>query len=177
MVQKTAEGFSLFSPANIRVSKAVFTKSKETTNFLISLNKKISKPDTANLFIIHGTPLLDINGSNSITYIENLLPKLNSLNFTCSLEGSNPFFALKNHLKEEFGKRGVKKVQVVPMLLVSGNHYIKDMVEIRDELSEHFESQIVPSITKSDRFNLLEFDKIRDIIKSNIKEEITKLGC
>jgi len=176
MVKKTAKGFSLFSLANIRVSKAVFTKSKETTDFLISLNKKLSKQDTANLFIIHGTPLLDIEGSNSISYIENLLPKLNPLNFTCSLEGSNPFFALKEHLKEEFGRNSVKKVQIIPMLLVSGNHFVKDMAEIKNELADEFETFIAPSLTKSDKFNLIQMQEIRDIIVSNIKEEIKKSG-
>jgi len=59
---------------------------------------------------------------------------------------------------------------------VSGNHYVKDMVEISDELGEHFESRIVPSQTASERFNLIELDSIRDIMFQNIKEEITKLG-
>ncbi len=62
------------------------------------------------------------------------------------------------------------------MLLVSGNHYIKDMVEIRDYFREDFTSSITPSLTKSDRFNLLEMERVREIIFSNIKEEIIKLG-
>jgi sirohydrochlorin cobaltochelatase len=51
------------------------------------------------------------------------------------------------------------------------------MVEITDELSNDFEASIVPSLSKSDRFNLIELQSIRDIIKQNIKEEIVKLGC
>ncbi len=176
MVKKTAEGFKNFSPSHIRVTKAIFTKSKATTDFLLNLNKKISKKDTANLFIIHGTPLLDINGSESISYVERILPKINPLNFVCSLEGSSPFYALKEYFLKEFDRLDVKKVQIVPMLLVSGNHFIKDMNEITDELGEYFETFIAPPLTQSEKFNLIEMDEIREIIVKNIEEEIVKLG-
>jgi sirohydrochlorin cobaltochelatase len=77
----------------------------------------------------------------------------------------------------DIAQRGYKKVQVVPMLLVSGNHYIKDMVEIRDELSERFESFIAPALGPSGRFNLLEFEDIPRLIRRKIFEEIEKFGC
>jgi len=62
------------------------------------------------------------------------------------------------------------------MLLVSGNHYKKDMNEIKEELSANFDVQIVPTLTKSSQFNFIELPMIKDIIISNIKEAITKLG-
>ena len=176
MVKKTARGFREFSLSNIRVTKAIFTKSKDTTNFLSNLSKQISKDNTANLFIIHGTPLLDIPGSESISYVERLLPKLNPLNFVCSLEGSSPFYALKEHFIREFKKADIKKVQIIPLLLVSGNHFIKDMKEIMDELNRDFETFIAPSITESENFNLIEMEDIKEIISKNIEEEIIKLG-
>ena len=71
---------------------------------------------------------------------------------------------------------GIADIQIVPMLLVSGNHYIKDMVEITQELSAHFNSSIVESITDDEKFNLLNIPKIIEIIKTNIQEEIIKLG-
>jgi sirohydrochlorin cobaltochelatase len=72
---------------------------------------------------------------------------------------------------------GITHVQIVPLLLVSGNHYRKDMVEITEELGEHFQTRIVPPQGKSDRFNLLELESIRAIIRPNIQDEITRLGC
>ncbi len=174
---RTVKGFREFSMANIRYTKAIINKTKETSLMLKSLNEQISQDGVANLYVIHGVPLLDLAGLASVTYAEEFLKLLSKSNYTCSLEGAFPWYAVKEALIEKMKADGVKAVQVVPMLLVSGNHYIKDMVEIRDELSEYFESKIVPSITKSSRFNLLEFNKIRDIIKSNIKEEIIKLGC
>ena len=50
------------------------------------------------------------------------------------------------------------------------------MVEISEELGEQFESRIVPPITNSKRFNLIELEDVRAIIFQNIKEEIIKLG-
>jgi len=62
------------------------------------------------------------------------------------------------------------------MLLVSGNHYIKDMNEICDELSENFKTKIAKPVTKDEKFNLLNIPQIQDIITTNIKQEIIKLG-
>jgi len=175
-VLKTAKGFREFSFSNIRVSNAIFTKTKDTTLFLKELDETISKKDTANLYIIHGTPKLELGGISSVTYVDQFLKVLNPNNITCSLEGAYPFFALKDAIIKKIKTKGLKKVQIVPMLLVAGNHYIKDMVEIKDELSEYFETSITPSITKDKKFNLIEIPKVVDIISANIQEEITKLG-
>ncbi len=174
---RTVEGFKNFSMANIRYTKAIINKTKETSLMLKSLNNEIREEGRANLFVIHGVPVLNLSGLASVSYTEEFLRLLSDFNYTCSLEGAFPWYAVKEPLIEKMKQNGVEKVQVVPMLLVSGNHYIKDMVEISEELSEHFDSRIVPSLTKSDRFNLLEIDSIRSIIRQNIAEEITKLGC
>jgi len=73
-------------------------------------------------------------------------------------------------------KQGVNKLQIIPMLLVSGNHYKKDMNEIKGELSVDFDVSIVPTLTQSEQFNFIELPMIIDIIKDNLKETITKLG-
>jgi sirohydrochlorin cobaltochelatase len=170
------DGFASFSLANFRFTNAILTKTKESSLFLKSLDEKISKDDCANLYIIHGTPKLDTKGIDSISYADRFLSRINKNNYTCSLEGAFPFYAIKDALKAELKKDGVKKIQVVPMLLVSGNHYKKDMHEICEELSDLFETSIVPTITKDKKFNLIEMDGIRKIIKDEISESITKLG-
>ena len=173
---RTVNGFKNFSMANIRYTKAIINKTKESTLLLKELNSRISKDGVANLYIIHGVPLLDLAGLSSVEYSENFLKLLRRSNYTCSLEGAFPWYAIKESLIKKMQQDGVKRVQVVPMLLVSGNHYIKDMVEIKNELSQYFDSFLVPSITKSGRFNLLEIEDVRKIIIQNIKEEIIKLG-
>jgi len=152
------------------------TKTKDTTLFLKHLDETISKKNTANLYIIHGTPKLEFGGLASVTYSAKFLEDKRELNYTCSLEGAFPYFAIKDELMQKMKNDGVKKIQIVPMLLVSGNHYIKDMVEIQDELSEHFKVKIVKSITEDKKFNLLQMKQTTDIIVNNIKEEIIKLG-
>jgi len=39
---------------------------------------------------------------------------------------------VKETIRRKLEEKNISEVQIVPMLLVSGNHYIKDMVEIRD---------------------------------------------
>jgi sirohydrochlorin cobaltochelatase len=176
LLVKTVEGFNSFSLSNIRSTKAIINKTKETSLLLKELNSSISEDGWANLYVIHGVPVLNLSGLASVEYTSEFLKLLDKSNYTCSLEGAFPYYAIKQRLVSQMQEDGVKSVQVVPMLLVSGNHYVKDMVGISEELGENFNSRIVNSITKSDRFNLIELQSIRSIIMQNIQEEITKLG-
>ncbi|RXJ70137.1 cobalt chelatase [Halarcobacter ebronensis] len=175
-LKKIVDGFKIFSLANIGITNAILTTAKDTTEYLKELNEKVSKEDTANLYIIHGTPKLNTIGIESISYTKELLKTLDERNFSCSLEGAFPYFAINDSIKREIKVKGYKKVQVVPLLLVSGNHYIKDMFEIKEDLEDCFESSIVESITQGENFNLLEFPKTSEIIINNIKESFKMLG-
>ncbi|QKF82151.1 sirohydrochlorin cobaltochelatase [Halarcobacter ebronensis] len=175
-LKKIVDGFKIFSLANIGITNAILTTAKDTTEYLKELNEKVSKEDTANLYIIHGTPKLNTIGIESISYTKELLKTLDARNFSCSLEGAFPYFAINDSIKREIKAKGYKKVQVVPLLLVSGNHYIKDMFEIKEDLEDCFESSIVESITQGENFNLLEFPKTSEIIINNIKESFKMLG-
>lgn len=175
-LKKIVDGFKQFSMANLAITNAILTTSKNTTSFLTSLNEQISKDDTANLYIIHGTPKLNTIGIDSINYTSSLLEMIDKRNFACSLEGAFPYFVVNNVIKEKIKEKGFKKVQIVPLLLVSGNHYIKDMTEIKEDLSDDFESFITPSLTQGENFNLLELAKTQEIILSNIKESFKMLG-
>ena len=174
---KIVEGFNTFSMANIRATRAILHKTKETSLTLKGLNDAITKPDRANLYIIHGVPVLDRSGLASVSYTAGFLERLSGRNYTCSLEGAYPWYAIKESLIAQMQADGIERVQVVPMLLVSGNHYRKDMVEITEALSEHFDARIVPSQSGSDRFNLIELESVREIIFGNIADEAAKMGC
>ena len=177
LLVKTVEGFSRFSLSRIRHTGAIFDSSAQTSAVLKKLDDTIGREECANLYVIHGVPPLDSKGLGAVEYSHGLLEALSPANFCCSLEGAYPWSALKDRLMHDIAQRGYKKVQVVPMLLVSGNHYIKDMVGIRDELSERFESFIAPALGPSGRFNLLEFEDIPRLIRRKIFEEIEKFGC
>ncbi len=176
VIKNTVAGFNQFSLSNIRSTNAILTKAKETTLFLKDLNSKVTKDGITNLYIIHGTPRLDNAGIASITYAHDFLDKLSDDNFCCSLEGAFPYYAVKEQLVQDMKRQGVKKIQIIPMLLVSGNHYKKDMNEIKGELSVEFDVEIVPTLTQSEQFNFIELPMIVNIIKDNLQETIQKLG-
>lgn len=175
-LKKIVDGFKHFSLANISFTNAVLTKTKETSDLLKDLNEQITQEDTANLYVIHGTPKLDTVGIDSINYTSSFLEMISEKNFTCSLEGAMPYNQIKDALKSKMQKAGIKKVQVVPLLLVSGNHYMKDMYEIKDDLSNLFESSIVSSITKAEQFNLIELEKVQTIILKEIESSFKMMG-
>lgn len=171
-VKKIVEGFNSFSPSYIKVSDAIFNKSKYTTKALQQIHQQFYDKECANLFIIHGTPKLETAGINSIEYAGGFLSKISKNNLFCSLEGAYPFYAVKDSIIEEIKQKGLKKVKVIPLLLVSGNHFENDAVEIQNELGEHFETSIAKK--GDEKFALIEEDYIIDIIIDEIKEQIVK---
>ncbi len=173
--RKVVEGFRVFSMANIGFSDAILTKTKTTGAVLKSLNNEISKDDRANLYIIHGTPRLDTKGIESINYTSRYLEFINDRNFTCSLEGAFAYSDIKDNLISKIKDRGYKSVQIIPLLLVSGNHYIKDMNEIKDDLSLDFDSSLAEGFS-DENFNLLSFKPVVDTILQNAKETLLKMG-
>lgn len=170
--KKIVQSFNEFAISNITVTNAIFTKTEETTLVLNELDKLVNKKKTANLYVLHGTPKLETAGIASVDYVTQYLEKKSFKNYTCSIEGAFPFFAIKKDLIKEMKKDGIKKVQIIPMLLVSGNHYIKDIAKINEQLSKKFKSKIVKSFSQSEKFNLIELDEIQEIIFNNIKESI-----
>ena len=179
---RMVKGFREFSLANIRYTQPLLQKTKETSLYLKALDEKIreEQKDVINLYIIHGVPVLNLGGLEAVSYTANFLKMINERNLACSLEGEFPFYALKDAIKRDILRLThddkTKKVQIVPMLLVSGNHYDKDMQEICEEVSKYADATIVKSITKDEKFNLIEQKSVREIFKENIAVEMKKLG-
>ena len=182
VLTRMVKGFKNFSLANIRYTNPLLQKTKETSNYLNFLDAKIREKnaDIINLYIIHGVPVLNLGGLEAVNYTANFLKMINERNLTCSLEGEFPFFAIKDAIKRDIlkitGGDKSAKVQIVPMLLVSGNHYDKDMKEICEEVSAYCDASIVPSFTQDEKFNLIEQEEVREIFRENIAIEIKKLG-
>ncbi len=182
VLTRMVKGFRIFSLANIRYSAPLLYKTKETSNYLNFLDAKIRKGNSTiiNLYIIHGVPVLNLGGLEAVNYTANFLKRINERNLICSLEGEFPFFAIKDTIRRDILKftNGDKnaKVQIVPMLLVSGNHYDKDMQEICKEVGEYCNASIVKSFTQDKKFNLIEQERVREIFKENISVEMKKLG-
>ena len=182
VLTRMVKGFREFSLANIRYTNALLTKTKETSNYLNFLDATIrhNTPKAINLYIIHGVPVLNLAGLEAVNYVSGFLQRINPKNITCSLEGEYPFFALKDAIKREIltltqGSQE-SQVNIVPLLLVSGNHYNNDMKEITEEVSNYANATIVDSINEDEKFNLLGQKEVREIFVENIKVELTKLG-
>ncbi len=179
---RMVKGFKTFSLANIRYTNPLLHKTKETSLYLKNLDETIrkNKEDIINLYVIHGVPVLNLGGLESVSYTADFLKVINKNNLTCSLEGEFPFYAVKDTIKakilEHKSNNPDLKVQVVPMLLVSGNHYFKDMIEISEEINEYCNCSITPSLDGTQKFNLLGQDEVRKIFRDNIEVEIKKLG-
>ena len=179
---RMVKGFKKFSLANIRYTNPLLHKTKESSLYLKNLDETIRKDfdDIINLYVIHGVPVLNLGGLESVSYTADFLKMINKNNLTCSLEGEFPFYAVKDAIKEQILQRLKEnpnlKVQVVPMLLVSGNHYFKDMVEICEEIGKYCDSSIAKPLDETSKFNLLGQDAVREIFRSNIEVEIKKLG-
>jgi sirohydrochlorin cobaltochelatase len=177
-IQKVVDGFNLFSLSNIRASRAIFSKNKITTNIIQEIDEKTRDEnfDGANLYIVHGAPDFEQSGALSINYVKELVKALNPKNFFCSLEGSLPFYAIKDSLIRDIKAQNIVSVQIVPLLLVSGNHFDEDVKDILEELQKHFEVTIANSLTGGEKFNLIEMESVRKSITDAIKDEITKTG-
>lgn len=182
VLTRMVKGFKNFSLANIRYTNPLLQKSKETSNYLNFLDAKIREKnsDIINLYIIHGVPVLNLGGLEAVNYTSNFLKMINEKNLACSLEGEFPFFAIKDAIKRDIlkltGGDKSAKVQIVPMLLVSGNHYDKDMKEICEEVGDYCDASIVDSFTQDKKFNLIEQEEVREIFRENISIELQKLG-
>ena len=180
---RMVKGFRTFSLANIRYTAPLLHKTKESSLYLKALDEQIRQGDdeVINLYVIHGVPVLDLGGLEAVRYSADFLKMLNPRNLACSLEGEYPFYAVKDAIKRDIlslvENSSSQKVQIVPMLLVSGNHYDNDMKEICEEVAQYADAKIVDSITQDEKFNLIEQEGVREIFKQNIAIELKKLGC
>jgi len=70
---RMVKGFKKFSLANIRYTNPLLHKTKETSLFLQDLDESIRKEheDIINLYIIHGVPVLNLGGLESVSYTAN----------------------------------------------------------------------------------------------------------
>ena len=177
---RTIKGFRRFSLAQIRYTAPLIQKTKESSLYLKWLDESLRRGDEEliNLYVIHGAPILDLAGLEAISYTKDFLELLNPHNLICSLEGEFPFYATKDSIKRKILQLSGKsaRVQVIPLLLVSGNHYDKDIKEICDEVASYAKVSIAASLTKDEKFNLIEQEQVRRIFCDNIAVEIKKMG-
>ncbi|WP_239686072.1 hypothetical protein [Photobacterium swingsii] len=138
--------------------------------------------------------MLDNPGHQAIHYCDSLLTKISKRNFTCSLEGAWPFGLLIDSLTEEMKQacqpliaNGEKpKLRLVPLLLVSGNHFENDLASIKGQLDADFDVQVAEPVqhalgngfeTVNEKFCMLDVPELIEIIEKQIAEGLIKIGA
>jgi len=168
------EGFRVFSLSKIEYTPAIIHQVKYANRILTALNERFTCRDNEyNLFIYHGAPNLDAPGYNSIWYTQSLLTQLSERNLICSLEGTSPYPLIAPVLKTQLA--GASRVRLIPLLLVSGNHFENDVKRISDDLSQQVQVDIAEAIT-GDRFCLIDFPAVKAALMDQTSECLIKLG-
>ncbi|USD66873.1 sirohydrochlorin cobaltochelatase [Vibrio sp. SCSIO 43136] len=174
---KIVDGFKQFSLSKIEQTPAIMHHSQLATNLLGALHQRFDDGESCNLFVHHGAPLLDNPGHQALSYADCLLTKLCDRNFTCSLEGAWPFSLLKPQLiKKMQTNTQSNKVKIIPLLLVSGNHFVNDMQQIKGDLDEAFDVSIAEPI-QGDKFCMLDMPELEAIIDKQIREGLIRLSA
>lgn len=173
------EGFRQFSLSNIECTPAIIHHTNRASDLLFGLNERFSAGSDINLFVHHGSPYLDNAGHQAISYCDSLLGQLSQKNISCSLEGAFSFGVVKSAIEERITSKKQDdklKLRIVPLLLVSGNHFVKDMVEIKQQLSDLCDVEIAED-EKGESFNLLSTQVVMDIIMLQIEQGLIRLNA
>lgn len=178
-VEMIVDGFRQFSLSQIDYTPAIIHHTHRANDLLSGLNTKFSQGSDLNLFVHHGAPYLDNAGHQAVTYCDTLLSQLSSKNLSCSLEGAQPFELLESSIKRRVDQLGdlngdKPKLRIIPLLLVSGNHFVKDMQDIKQRLSEICDVELAVS-EQGESFNLLSVQQVMDIITLQINQGLIRL--
>ncbi|RWX54799.1 sirohydrochlorin cobaltochelatase [Photobacterium chitinilyticum] len=180
------QGFRQFSLASIEYTPAIMHHTSHTSAILAALNARFANDSDVNLFIHHGAPLLDNPGHQAIHYCDSLLSKLSAKNFTCSLEGAWPYRLIADSLTQEMlqvakntqlsmDEHNVRpRLRLIPLLLVSGNHFVNDLAEIKQNLEPNFDVSVAEPIN-GDKFCLLDFPDLIAVVEQQITEGLVRL--
>ena len=171
------EGFRQFSLSNIEYTPAILHHTQMANKLLAGLNKRFENGSDLNLFVHHGAPYLDNGGHQAIGYCDSLLSQLSDKNLTCSLEGAWPFDLIAPAIKKRIGRIDTPEramLRIIPLLLVSGNHFVKDLVDIKAKLTDLCDVQLAEN-ENGESFNLLETKEVTDIIFLQIAEGLIRL--
>lgn len=184
LLVRTVEGFKHFSPAALRSTHAIFTRTRVTGEILESISKELHEKEPARLYlyVAHGSPYLDQGGLGAYSYSREFLRALSKKNYLCSLEGTFPCHSMMDEIGEILEDRSPGNpasqekpgLVIIPLLLVSGRHFQDDISELTERLSQVAEVRVAPSISKDLPFHLLERDEIKEAIFKEIEQEIAK---
>ncbi|SHO54659.1 sirohydrochlorin cobaltochelatase [Vibrio quintilis] len=173
-VGQIVEGFQQFSLSAIDTTPAIIHHTHRANALLAGLNQRFAQGSDINLFVHHGAPYLDNPGHQAISYCDTFLSQLSAKNISCSLEGAMPFELLKSAIQSRVKAETKPVLRIIPLLLVSGNHFVNDMAEIKAQLSAWCDVHIAEG-AQGESFHLLSLEAVTDIIFTQIDQGLTRL--
>ncbi|MGF1723766.1 sirohydrochlorin cobaltochelatase [Photobacterium nomapromontoriensis] len=174
------KGFRQFSLASIEHTPAILHHTRHASNIMAALDQRFSDGSDVNLFVHHGAPLLDNPGHQAIHYCDSLLARLSERHFSCSLEGAWPFHLVANSLQQNMlacsplDENARPTLRLIPLLLVSGNHFVNDLAQIKERFDEVFDVSVAEPVY-GDKFCLLDLPELQAVIDQQIAEGLTRL--
>lgn len=175
-IQKTVAGFREFSLSNIEITPAIIHDTHNANALMHAIHERFSEDIDANIFICHGAPYIDNTGHQAIAYVDTMLSKLSYKNNTCTLEGAWAYDYIAPQLIQKIEQQDKAKadVRLIPLLLVSGNHFENDVHGIKEQLEERFNVTVAQPI-KGDSYCLLDEPQVQLIIDKQISDGLIRL--
>lgn len=174
---QVVEGFKQFSLSRIEHTPAIIHHAHRANELLSGLNELFSTGSDINLFVHHGAPYLDNAGHQAISYCDSLLSQLSERNLSCSLEGANPFHLVEKAIEKRIcasNPSGKLTLKLIPLLLVSGNHFVKDLHDIRARLDQLCDVELATD-EHGKSFCLISRPEVLDIIYLQIDQGLARL--
>jgi sirohydrochlorin cobaltochelatase len=148
-IEQAVNAFSTISKAKYEITMPLFARSKQTNCYLSQLNELLRARygDINIMFMAHGAAYLHSAGNQTFGYVRDYLRLLHSRNYLYTIEGAYGYekdFILNEIQKENSHNESNNQLLIVPLLLVAGNHYKNDILEMQEELRENLEQVMVP---------------------------------
>lgn len=179
---KIVEAFKNISKAKYEITLPIFTRGKKTNGYLDFLNDALRlKYGNRNIiYIAHGAPNLNSSGSQMFNYVRDYLKLQNPRNYFYTIESA--FNYKKSLVIQEIERENSilgnnSELLLVSLLLVTGNHSINDIQEIKNELEEEYSNIEIPKNFLSDGdFSLLKLKETRKYFIEEILLAIKKIN-
>lgn len=176
---RVVEGFKQFSTCRFAVTDALLQRADSVHTVGRALMARFPADEgLVNLFLTHGTANLNHTGYQAIRYTEQFLEQGASNHLTCSLEGAFAFDAVSESLihtiKTKLAGAAQPKVRLIPLLLVAGNHFLKDIAAIQSQLQAHATVELATPIV-GDTFCMLDLPEIETLLFEHIHQQLGEL--
>ena len=172
-------GFQQFSATDIKPTSALLQTPASAELVCNSLLQRYpADSDTVNLFLTHGTANPQHPGYRALHYVEQFLLQRHPQHLCCSLEGPFAFELVAESLiatlQSKLAASDTPRIRLVPLLLVAGNHFMKDLQAIRSQLEPYADVALAEPVSGA-HFCLLDLPEIEQLLVEAIQQQLAQL--